>query len=113
LTTYLGFKTELRVAIDLKEAYVLLQTIVNLRVSGDSHFADAENALAQFKRPGLQDVTLGEAFREAKKRRRRGVVILGDSGSGKTTHLKRLLLVCLSEGPASLGLSPELLRVFL
>jgi formylglycine-generating enzyme required for sulfatase activity len=108
-----GFKTKLRVPIDLEDLYVPLQAMVDLRAFGDSRYADSEEALEKLRGHNAQDIPLIEAFRAVALRKRRGVVILGDPGSGKTTHLKRLLLACLREGPDSLGLPSDLLPVFL
>ena len=109
-----GFKTKLRVPIDLVELYVALQATSDLRGHGEAGFADSRDVKEQLEREGLgREGPLMEAFRLAAGVGRRGLVILGEPGSGKTTHLKRLLLRCLQEGPESLGLPPEMVPVLL
>ncbi len=43
----------------------------------------------------------------------RGIVVVGDPGSSKTTLLKRLLVLCVEQGPGSLGLPGDLVPVYL
>ncbi|MCP4692412.1 MAG: NACHT domain-containing protein, partial [Desulfobacterales bacterium] len=62
---------------------------------------------------GAEEISVPEAFHESEKLNRRGIVILGDPGSGKTTHLKRLLLWCLRGERDDLGLPEEMIPVFL
>ena len=113
-----GFKTKLRVPVDLVELYVPLHAMVDLRATGESCFADARDAEGKnLGSDGSLELELTRAFVEADRRKRKGLVILGDPGSGKTTHLKRLLLWCLSdranEGPEALGLPRDMVPVFL
>ena len=108
-----GFKTRLRVPIDLEELYVPLQAMLDLRGTGDAQFADAADAESKLGGQGATEIALIDAFRDALARKRRNLVILGDPGSGKTTHLKRLVLACLRQDPSWLGLPDDTLPVFL
>ena len=110
----MGFRTKLRVPIRIEDIYVPLRAMVDLRVTGAACFADAEDAEKKLSHAGeCDDIALPEAFSRAKDLDRRGIVILGDPGSGKTTHLKRLLLWCLHQGPENLELSGDMIPVFL
>ncbi|MEM9455213.1 MAG: SUMF1/EgtB/PvdO family nonheme iron enzyme [Myxococcota bacterium] len=112
-----GFDTRVRVPIKLDELYVPLDVMPDLRVMGHSVFADADEAHEHVRKMAREcdEVPLSEAFGfAARYSGRRGLVMLGDPGSGKTTQLQRLLLAVMEGGgPGELGLPADIVPVFL
>jgi len=109
-----GFKGNFKVPIRIRDIYVSLGAMIHFLPGGDACFADADHAEACLKGHGIRDeITLLAAFAVAEEKDCRGLVILGDPGSGKTTHLKRVLLYCIRRGPRLIGLPPDMVPVFL
>lgn len=109
-----GFATQLKVPIDLEAIHVPLRAMFHVGVRDRHTYADAEEAEKLLHGcEGQGEAPLAQGFAEAGKRHMHGLVILGDPGAGKTTHLQRLLLWCLRNGSESIGLPHDLLPVFL
>jgi len=112
----IGFKTRTRLAMPLDDLYVPLDAMIDRASRAREHYGSAalaESAKAEDLRLVRQDLPLADAFACATKVRKRGLVLLGDPGSGKTTHLKQLLLKVVREGSESIGLQPDVVPVFL
>ncbi|MEO0481920.1 MAG: SUMF1/EgtB/PvdO family nonheme iron enzyme [Planctomycetota bacterium] len=107
---------QFQVPIRLEELYVPLDATADLRRERDQRFATSKDLDEGDLREGLVDLQLIDAFRRAQRHgKRRGVVILGDPGAGKTTHMRRLALGVVDPrlGPKALGMPDDVLPVFL
>ncbi len=112
-----GFRTLIRVPVLVEDIYVPLGAMIDRRGTGRACFADASDAENKLRKSGMEcadnEISVPEAFRHSEEAGRKGIVILGDPGSGKTTHLKRLLLWCLKGDHTELGLPADMIPVFL
>ena len=109
-----GFSNAVRAPIRLDELYVPLRASVDVGSTARIGFADAEQASEWLReRDEAREIPLADAFRAAAHEGRRGIVILGDPGSGKTTHLKRIVLALDEEGAESLGLPEQTIPLLL
>ncbi len=87
-----GFENDVRVPIDLEELYIPINSVV--AHDQTFHCEDAED----------DETVIPQAMK--------GVILLGDSGSGKTTRLKQMLLEAVSEAEST-GLREGMVPVFL
>ncbi len=106
-----GFGNPLAVEVRLEDLFVPLHARV--AHERDDAVWNAGEAAERFE-GRTDEVALTEAFWKGDAARgRRGLVLLGDPGSGKTTHLKRLLLWIVEKGGPSLGLDAGTVPLFL
>lgn len=111
--TLAGFETnKVRMPIGLDDLYVELRASVGRRY-GDE---DGKGGKGSGMEPGEheREIKLRTAFdRGGRKHAIRGVVLLGEPGSGKTTHLKRLAYVLATKSDEVPGLPEGVVPIFL
>jgi formylglycine-generating enzyme required for sulfatase activity len=140
--TLLGLGRSLQVDLPISEAYVPLRTVLsrslelrptfragktgnsrlNKSPTHDGQAAD-EQTESQLEAQQLEqlpggfdrDVELGQVFLETEKLGERGVILLGEPGSGKTTGARQIAWRLASQQikPTDIGLPPETVPVFL
>lgn len=103
-----GFETKIRHPIALDDLYEPLDAVVDRSSRRRQVFHSGELAEGHDA-----EIPLARAFEVARKRSMQGVVLLGDPGSGKTTHLQQVLLTVERHGSESIGLPPDIVPVFL
>lgn len=112
--SYVGFETAVRVALPLDELHVPLDAMVDLReVRRTFESADEAEDVHEALDVRGHRITLRDAFPTAALLGRRGLVLLGDPGAGKTTRLQQVLLQVALHGPESMGLPEGTVPVFL
>lgn len=104
------FKSARGMRAKFDELVVSLHASVDRKTRGADLFSEAQ--LEEEAGSRLERLTLADAIRYAEKQRLRGLVLLGDPGTGKTTFLQQVLLLALAS-PEGLGLPRDTIPVFL
>ena len=106
----LGLGRSLQIDLPIKDAYIPLQTMLSMTME--------QQEVERFPagRPEQeQQVELADVFQHAARRNERGVILLGEPGSGKTTGARQLAwqLASGQTPPAALGLPKSITPVLL
>ncbi len=113
-----GFSKRVRVEMRLQDLYVPMRVMLNTRLE-DDEFGSGREADEKLRHSDRHDdLNLVQALELLKvtattdDRRHRGIVVLGDPGSGKTTHLRRVVF-SMVRGEERLHLPADMVPVFL
>ncbi len=116
----IGFERDITVPICIEDLYVELNAVHSADARTSKNYDNAEEAERGIREHGAQrKVKMLEAFAFAStlgapsKRGKRGLVILGDPGSGKTTQLKQVLIQIARGGAGSMSLPAGTVPVLL
>lgn len=110
----IGFETTVQATLRLSDLYVPLDaTIDQGRHEREGLGQPDEGGRVREQVPPREDIVLADAFLRADRLGKRGVIVLGGPGAGKTTHLKQVLLELVQEGPGAVGLPEGTIPVFL
>jgi formylglycine-generating enzyme required for sulfatase activity len=110
----IGLGESLQIELEINDAYVPLRTVVARSLTGQRHGLFSEERLAEAG-PVEVNVPLAEMFTIAHDYAKRGIILLGEPGAGKTTGARQLcwLLASGAQRPADLGLPPGVVPVLL
>ncbi|MEM6457449.1 MAG: metallophosphoesterase, partial [Acidobacteriota bacterium] len=100
-----GFPVRLKLDVALSDIYVPLRASLHDELRERKAAGGSREALRRLRED--RDVPLDEAFALARERNKRGLVVLGEPASGKTTLLKHFLLT----DPARLQLPDDTVAV--
>ena len=110
----IGLGENLQIDLETKHACVPLHAVLARSMTGrhPGHYSRKELKEASHTE---ENIVLSEVFSVARRYQRRGVILLGEPGAGKTTGARQLCWLVASgeQSPASLGLPPGVVPVFL
>lgn len=106
----LGFENRARVLLNLDEIFVPVEAVVDRGIVGKELLVGSD---IEDLRSEQETLSLVRAFGRARQLDRRGLVLLGEPGAGKTTFLKQMLLQVARHGSGSVGLPNDVVPMFL